>query len=71
MDGTNDIRERMQEVGRYISTILPPNTGFIFLAFDPGPEGKTEYISNTKRKDAVAALKEFIKLTEAQWGKHV
>jgi hypothetical protein len=70
----NDIRERMQETGRYIATILPPNTGFILLAFDfegKPNESKMEYISNGVREDVVKAMKEFIAKNEAGWGKHL
>ena len=72
---TNDIRERMQETGRYIATILPPNTGFVLLAFDfvdqrPGV-ARMEYIANGKREDVVKAMKEFIGKTEQGWGEHL
>lgn len=74
MNETNDTRERMQEVGRYISTILPPYTGFVFLAFDfDGKPCKMEYISNAKREDVLKAMNEFIVKNKSpdNWGKHV
>lgn len=48
---------------------LPPNTGFIVLAFDFGP-GQLEYISNADRSDVVKLMKEFIEKTEGQWMVH-
>lgn len=34
---SNDIRDRLQDVARQIEIGLPPNTGFVLLAFDFGP----------------------------------
>jgi len=66
----NDIRERLQETARLISVSLPPNTGFILMAFDFGP-GRLEYISNAERADVVKLMREFIDKTEGgKWMKH-
>lgn len=70
----NDVKERMQETARTVSTILPPGTGFVLLAFDfglkPG-ESRLEYVSNAVREDVVKVMKEFIAKTEGKWGKDV
>ena len=69
-EDTNDVRERLQELAQYIAVVLPPNTGFVLLAFDFGPGGRTEYVSNADRQDVVKLLREFIAKTEGTWGKH-
>ena len=72
---TNDIRERMQEVGRYVQTMFPPNTGFVILAFDlDTAKGRMEYIANAKRADVLKAMMEFIEINTqnpGNWAKHV
>ena len=67
----SDVTERMQETARYISTILPPGTGFILLAFDFGPGGRLEYVANAERKDVLLAMREFIVKTEGDYGIHL
>lgn len=72
--GTNDVRERMQEVARMISVMLPPNTGFALLAFDFGdtPTRRLEYVSNAKREDIVKSMIEWIKTTaDGKFGHHL
>ena len=67
----NDIRERLQEVAAAVEIRLPPNTGFIVLAFDFGPGGRLEDRSNANRDNVIKAMKEFIANTEAaRWMKH-
>ncbi len=68
----SDTTERMQECARTISTILPPYTGFILLAFDLGDKpGRLEYVSNGKREDCIKAMQEFIEKAgpEKNWMK--
>jgi len=69
-DGTNDVRERMQEAAGRVATTLPAGTGFIVLAFDFGPNGRLEYVSNAQREDVVKAMREFIALSQRSWGEH-
>jgi len=72
MISNNDVRERMQEVARTVAVMLPPNTGFIVLAFDFHPHlGRMEYVSNGQRADVVKAMKEFIDKTEQGWAKDI
>lgn len=66
----NDIRERLQDTARAVQMTLPPNTGFIVLAFNFGPDGTLEYISNADRQDVVKCLKEFIQKTEGRRWMH-
>lgn len=66
----NDIRERLQETARMVETTLPPNTGYVLLAFDFGPGGRLEYASNAHRRDVVKMLREFIQKTESGWMTH-
>jgi hypothetical protein len=68
----SDTRDRLQETAGMISTILPPGTGFVLLAFDFKPGGRLEYVSNGQRGDVVHAMQEFIDKTNAEtFGKHV
>lgn len=69
----SDVTDRLQEVARAVETILPPETGFVVLAFDLGSDkpGRLEYVSNGEREDVVKAMKEFIEKTEGAWGQHV
>ena len=69
-EGTNDVRERMQEAAGRVATTLPAGTGFIVLAFDFGPNGRLEYVSNAQREDVVKAMREFIAHNSRKWGQH-
>jgi len=60
----------MQETAGLIGSVLPPGTGFVLLAFDFGPNGRLEYVSNAKREDVVKAMIEFIAKTAAAFGEH-
>jgi hypothetical protein len=65
-------RGKMQGLARFIDGELPSNWGFVIMAFPFGDSlGRMNYVSNGNRDDVVAAMKEFIKKTEAQWGKHI
>lgn len=67
----NDIRERLQETAAMIAVRLPPNTGFILMAFDFGSGGRLEYIANADRGDVIKLLKAFIaKCDGERWMKH-
>lgn len=68
---TNDVRERLQEIARTISIMLPPGTGFALLAFDLGDKpGRLEYVANGRRADVIKAMREFIAKTETTWNTH-
>lgn len=49
-----------QRIGRAIGSGLSPNTGFALLLFNKGPGGFTTYVSNCRREDMIAAMKEWI-----------
>ncbi len=68
----SDVTDRMQETARMVAATLPPNTGFVVLAFDFGPGGRLEYISNANRADVLNALQEFIEKNRdpAKWMTH-
>jgi hypothetical protein len=57
------VRARMQAIARAIDDELPDGYGFFVLCFpfNMPPDARAEYASNAKRKDVVAAMKEFIK----------
>lgn len=70
----SDVTDRMQEAARTLETILPAGTGFVLLAFDLGEvsgESRLEYVSNGMREDVVKVMREFISITEENWGKHL
>lgn len=72
----SDVTDRMQDAARTIQTVLPAGTGFIILAFDfemPPGTSRLEYVSNAKRADVIATMKEFIAKTEGEgkWAKHL
>jgi hypothetical protein len=56
----SDTRDKMQEVARTVTTLLPPNTGFILLAYDCKPGGKLDYVSNGSRELAADALRSWL-----------
>jgi hypothetical protein len=70
----SDTRDTLQEACRRITATLPPNTGFVLLAFDfDKADGKLEYASNAKREFVLEMMKDFIAGNQdpATWMKHV
>jgi len=65
----------LRELARLVNSKLPDNHGFILLTFPFGddPGSRVTYTSNANRKDAIAALKEFIIKAggEEEWMKHI
>ena len=65
-------RRKMQGLARFVREELPSGWGFVLMAFPFGyPPGRSNYVSNCKREDVIPVLKDFIKRTEGQWGKHL
>jgi hypothetical protein len=65
-------REWLNRAATLIKDELPDGFGFILLAFNFGPEGHLIYTSNAERKDAIAALKEWLlKVSPEEWLKHI
>ena len=56
------VKMRMQAIAKAVERELPPGYGFFVLCFKfhapPGAHG--EYVSNARRKDVVATMKDFI-----------
>ena len=69
----SDIDDSMQDVARSVQSILPPNTGFIVLAFDygEGPGRRSAYVSNAGLEGALGVMREFVRHASENWGKHV
>lgn len=61
----------LQKLAQHIDKELPPNHGFVLLAFPFTDDSRLQYVSNCDRRDVVEAMKEFIAKTEASWGAHV
>lgn len=53
-------------LGRTLSDRMLPGMGFAFLLFDFGTAGNLAYISNSRREDMIAALRELIARLEAE-----
>lgn len=69
----SDTTRLMQTIASALDDALngkarPKKTGFVVLVFPfDGPEGqRTNYVSNSKREDIVAALKEIVARFEGQ-----
>jgi hypothetical protein len=56
-----DTRNRMQEIGRAIVSLLPHRWGFFCLVFPfEDTEKRANYISNGQREDVIRSMKEFL-----------
>lgn len=68
-------REYLKEMSKILESKLPDNYGFILFAFPFGdsPDNRMYYTSNANRKDAVAALKEWLIRASGPeaWMKHI
>lgn len=68
-------REFLKEAADAVKARLPDNYGFILLAFPFHKEGDERllYVSNAKREDAIASLKEWLIKCSApeDWMKHI
>ena len=72
MDKQEAAREKMQVIAKFTDGLLPPDWGFVVLAFPfSESEGRRlDYVSNADREDVIKAMYEFIAETEKNWGKH-
>lgn len=64
------VKSKMKIIAKKVDEELPKGYGFVVLAFNFG-EGKDNemmYVSNANRLDIVAAMKEWIKKTENNFG---
>lgn len=61
------VREAMQGIGKILGDLFKPaNCGFALLVFDFGDAGRMNYISNGRREDMLASMKEFIARAEGR-----
>jgi hypothetical protein len=58
----------MQRWAQSLREQLPGGWGFILFAFPFGSEGQMNYVSNARREDVVAALREFIEASKGSYG---
>jgi hypothetical protein len=59
------LEERSRAVARRITEALPTGAGFALFVFDFGAKGNLAYVSNAKRDDMIAAVKEWLAKQEA------
>lgn len=64
------VRDKMQQIGRYVDDQVPEKWGWIVLTYPFGAGGRMNYISNSQRADVVRALYEFIEATKDSWAGH-
>jgi hypothetical protein len=70
----NEVREQMQKLARGVQEELPPDWGFIIMAFPINdPLGRLNYISNGNRDAVLKLLKEFLYRNKdsGAWNKHL
>jgi len=68
IDGQVSVEVRMQRWAQSLKEQLPGGWGFILMAFPFGNQGQLNYVSNCRREDVVAALREFIEATKDSYG---
>lgn len=61
-----ELEEIARDIGRVIGGAVPPGVGFALLVFDFGTQGTISYLSNARRDDMIAALKNLIVNLEAE-----
>jgi hypothetical protein len=64
-------RNELQGIARYVRDRLPEKWGFVILAFPFGALGRLNYVANARREDIVRVMREFITMTEADFGQHI
>lgn len=65
-------KEFLQLAAEQVKARLPDGWGYILLVFQFGPGARLGYVSNAKREDAVATLKEWLlKQSPENWLKHI
>lgn len=62
------VKQHLQVIAQKVDRELPPNFGFVVLAFEFGKTGQMMYVSNAEREDVVKAMKEWIEKTENDYG---
>jgi hypothetical protein len=65
-------KEFLRRCAKEIGAEIPDGWGFILFMFNFGPGGHMTYTSNADRKEAIAAMKEWLlKVGPEEWLKHV
>ncbi len=67
-----ELKDKLQEMARYLKTQLPPGWQFSLFPMSEGPQGlpnegsqgATFYLSSAERQSMIRALKEFIRKEE-------
>ena len=64
------VKSKMQRIATGVEQELPPNFGFVVLAFPFGESGQNElmYVSNSNRDDVIKAMMEFVDKTKNTYG---
>ena len=62
------VEVRMQQWAKSFKGELPGGWGFILFAFPFGPGGRMNYVSNARREDVVATMREFIEASKDSYG---
>jgi hypothetical protein len=60
MDQEQKVRDLLQPIARDLKKLLPPDWGFIFMAFPFATHGTLLYVGDCNRDDAVQTMREFI-----------
>lgn len=55
-----ELQAQMDISARALAATLPPNTGFIALAFEKSRPGAMQYIANCERESCLQAMREFL-----------
>lgn len=63
-----EVKTKLQEIGKNIKLEIPKNFGFVLLTFAFNAKGQLMYVSNAKREDVIEAMKEFIEKTKNNYG---
>jgi hypothetical protein len=70
-------RAKLQTLAKVIKDTMPPDTGFVLLAYGFGPVGTGQmlhYVSNSSREDVVQLLKEWlatVAVSDKDYARHI
>lgn len=63
-DQPNEVQEKLQKLARGIIEEIPPQWGFILMAFPLDKSGRLNYVSNGKRSAVMDLLRKFVNRTK-------
>jgi len=58
----DDIKEKLNDLGRLLKRQMPEGWGFALLMFTYGEQGSMAYLSSAPREDMLKAMQEFMKV---------